>query len=626
MSRPRTLRTAALLAAVGLLAPTAALSPAVASPAPATSPGAVPASFGQPYSDLVAAEAAAQYLIDLLDDGERVGDNAGFTADVAFALISIHGPQAATVTPVVDWLETAAAEYATDNPVGAAKLLLVAAAAGRDGSDFGGVDLPQVIADGMSEDGQYGSFGYAFGQALVITALVRAGEPVPDVAVENMLTYQGENGAFGYYQGEEFVTDTDASGLALVSLAALQDPEARGPLLDVRDWLLEVQTDEGYWEGFSPVNSTGYVSSALDVVGVDDRAATEWMVGQQLPDGGLPNVLDGQTSNLLATAQGALVLGGDSFLSVGVDGIDRVRVEDGTTTLRYDGGDRYETAVRVSWQFDPGVDAVYVARGDSFPDAIAAAAVAGAQGVPLLFTRTDRLPATTVAELGRLAPGEVRVLGGDSAVQDGVVAAAAQAAGADAVRVEGGDRYETAAALAGTPGLDADTVYVATGVDYPDALAAAAVAGAESAPVLLVKTDHVPSATAARLADLAPEEIVLLGGQTAVTPRVEGLLAAVAPVERVEGEDRYDTARLLAGEDAVAEVTVTSGQDWPDALAGSSGAAFAGTPLLLVKSDALPSATADAILALDPGYALVVGGQTAIQQGVLDAIEALGGE
>jgi subtilisin family serine protease len=63
------------------------------------------------------------------------------------------------------------------------------------------------------------------------------------------------------------------------------------------------------------------------------------------------------------------------------------------------------------------------------------------------------------------------------------------------IAVEGGDRYETAAAAAreGWPS-GAKTVLVATGLSFADALSASSLAGAYEAPLLLVKLNEVPAA------------------------------------------------------------------------------------------------------------------------------------
>src|SRR5690606_15332535 len=60
---------------------------------------------------------------------------------------------------------------------------------------------------------------------------------------------------------------------------------------------------------------------------------------------------------------------------------------DSVPVSRVFGDDRYDTAVRLSASLTAPVPVVFVATGLDFPDALAAAAVAGAQGGPLLLTR-----------------------------------------------------------------------------------------------------------------------------------------------------------------------------------------------------------------------------------------------
>ncbi len=67
----------------------------------------------------------------------------------------------------------------------------------------------------------------------------------------------------------------------------------------------------------------------------------------------------------------------------------------------------------------------------------------------LLLTRPCSLPSATAAQLVRVRPAQVTVLGGSSAVCDDVARQAAQAAGGVPVRrPAGGTRFETAAAVA----------------------------------------------------------------------------------------------------------------------------------------------------------------------------------
>ncbi|WP_298891009.1 cell wall-binding repeat-containing protein [uncultured Serinicoccus sp.] len=290
---------------------------------------------------------------------------------------------------------------------------------------------------------------------------------------------------------------------------------------------------------------------------------------------------------------------------------------------RIAGEDRYGTAVLLSRTFAPGVEAVFVATGVDYPDALAAAARAGSIGAPVLLTTSDRLPAATAGELERLDPQEVVVLGGDGAIEDAVVEAIEESARVDARRLAGEDRYATAALVAAEFGT-ADTAYVATGRDYPDALAGAARAGRSDAPVLLVRPDAVPAATAAALTDLGVDEIVLLGGEGVVDDEVETMLEEWGEVTRVAGPDRYATAALLAGADETrAQVFIASGQNWPDALAGAATAGAVDAPMLLVRQDSVPPSTWTTLERLQPALVSVLGGDGAVADDVLEQLRTL---
>ena len=94
-----------------------------------------------------------------------------------------------------------------------------------------------------------------------------------------------------------------------------------------------------------------------------------------------------------------------------------------TTFIRIAGPTRYDTAValaRASFSTSP---TVFLATGGDFPDALAAGAVAGATGAPLLLTRSDRLLEAVAEELVRLAPDRVVVVGSPAAISTSVEAA-----------------------------------------------------------------------------------------------------------------------------------------------------------------------------------------------------------
>ena len=111
------------------------------------------------------------------------------------------------------------------------------------------------------------------------------------------------------------------------------------------------------------------------------------------------------------------IVGGPSVVSWGVQST----IERYWPLVRLAGTDRYATAVAVSQAtFSPGVDVAYIAYGLNFPDALAGAAAAGFRGGPVLLTPTATLNPKTAAELVRLKPKRIVVLGGTSVVSAAV--------------------------------------------------------------------------------------------------------------------------------------------------------------------------------------------------------------
>src|SRR5690606_16448261 len=90
-------------------------------------------------------------------------------------------------------------------------------------------------------------------------------------------------------------------------------------------------------------------------------------------------------------------------------------------------------------------------------------------------------------------------------------------------------------------------------------------------------------------------------------------------VTRLAGPDRYATAAAIAGEfPAGADVVyVASGQNFPDALAGAALAGSQGAPVLLVRSDGIPTATHEALRELFPFRVVVLGGTGSVSTNVL---------
>ena len=165
-------------------------------------------------------------------------------------------------------------------------------------------------------------------------------------------------------------------------------------------------------------------------------------------------------------------------------------------TTRLAGADRYATAAAVSAAtFPSGASVAFVATGADYPDALTAAAAAGGRG-PVLLAGAGGVPHATLFELERLHPSRVVIVGGAVALPPSTAAVIGAALpGAQVTRVEGADRYATAALLSSaTFGAPVPVAYLATGTAFPDALTAAAAAGGRG-PVLLVPSHGLSSAT-----------------------------------------------------------------------------------------------------------------------------------
>lgn len=224
-----------------------------------------------------------------------------------------------------------------------------------------------------------------------------------------------------------------------------------------------------------------------------------------------------------------VVLGGAASVSGAV--VDELR-EYTPSISRISGPDRYAVSAAISAAtFDPGVQAVIIATGEKFADALGGGAAAGATDGPLLLVGSNFLPASVAAEIVRLQPQEVVVLGGPASISESVVQQLRELNGSVS-RLGGADRYEASAALAASRFLGRPPVaYLSTGLNFPDALAGGAPAGsgAHLGPILLTDPNVVSEAVITELERLRPRRIVVLGGPASVSDavrvQIEGLFS-----------------------------------------------------------------------------------------------------
>lgn len=287
------------------------------------------------------------------------------------------------------------------------------------------------------------------------------------------------------------------------------------------------------------------------------------------------------------------------------------------------GADRYATSVEISKATYPAgkVPVVYIATGANYPDALGAAPAAVKQGGPLLLVDPNVLPASVAAEVKRLAPAKIVVVGGTSAVGTAVTAKL-KAIQANVVRVNGVDRFDTSRKLAAFAFGTASSAYIATGANFPDALSAGAAAGSLGAPVILVNgsATSVDAPTVAALRTLKASSATIVGGTSAVSAKLEASLKkAVAAVTRVAGIDRFETSAKInqASFAKASRVFLATGFAFPDALAGAAWAGAVDSPLYVVPSTCVPTLASNAVFAYSAPTVTLLGGPNALGSGVV---------
>jgi putative cell wall-binding protein len=299
---------------------------------------------------------------------------------------------------------------------------------------------------------------------------------------------------------------------------------------------------------------------------------------------------------------------------------------------RIAGANRWDTAAQISARsFEPHPEVAFITTSNSFPDALAAGPAAAEREGPVLLVRQDAIPQSVQEELYRLRAESMIVLGGPDVVSQRVLEKLQDTnyTNGTVTRIAGADRYATAALVSKAtfdPGVP--VVYVATGEHFADALSGAAAAGAAGGPLLLVRPDGIPASTATELDRLDPASIVLLGGTGAISSAVQTQLGTYSTsVVRRSGADRYATAAAVSAAafpDGAPTAFMATGEDYADALAGSSPAGITPGPLLLVERTCVPSPVAAELTRLKVKTLVVLGGTSAVSDAAAGGV-ACGG-
>lgn len=291
--------------------------------------------------------------------------------------------------------------------------------------------------------------------------------------------------------------------------------------------------------------------------------------------------------------------------------------------LRLWGPERIATAIAISQDLwgDQAADMVLLARHDTYPDSLAGGPLGVAGGGPLLLTPSDLLMASTVEEIMRVLPpgGPIVLLGGVAALSEGVAMDLAEL-GYTIHRADGATRYETAVIVANAITASPSTILVADGNTFADALLASSAAPAVGGTVVLTAGTVLPDVVADYLdANVGARWVTVGAAAAAALPNADASIV---------GPDAYATSTLVADAfwPAPVGVAVASGENFPDALAGSAHSGRLGYPLLLSPQAGMTSPVLGWLAQHAPfADAVLYGGEAALSDTVAQQVLAVRG-
>ena len=301
---------------------------------------------------------------------------------------------------------------------------------------------------------------------------------------------------------------------------------------------------------------------------------------------------------------------------------------------RLAGANRVDTALAIAkGSYYGKAKAVVVARSDEFPDALTGSVLAYQKEAPVLLVGRSEEDCQKLIEYlkGYLEPeGTVYILGQTVAVSQYVEDSVKNSGFSNVIRLGGADRYGTAARISEHLGVaQSRPVVIASGQKFPDSLSVSSIAAAQQYPLLIVNPNSIPNEVKEELVRLNPSMVYIIGLQGAVSDQVKNEVAQLTGIGqenilRIGGQDRYESTLAVAQhfDPSGRGISIATGRDFPDALAGSVYSARMQDPLILVEK-VLSAQLSEYIKERKPSDIVIFGGQGAVSPVIEEELKAL---
>lgn len=183
-------------------------------------------------------------------------------------------------------------------------------------------------------------------------------------------------------------------------------------------------------------------------------------------------------------------------------------------------------------------------------------------------------------------------------------------------RYGGQDRYETSIKISQNFNGKSGYAILVSGENFPDALCASPLSKKYDAPIILTTEEGLDDKVVQQLKDFSVSKVFIIG--QSISKEVESDLNSMGiGSERIGGQDRYETAMLIANYVGIKDrIFVVSGDGYPDALSVAPIAATMDIPIILVTKDSIPDIVKNSLKDKEVLYTYVIGSEGVISEAV----------
>lgn len=292
---------------------------------------------------------------------------------------------------------------------------------------------------------------------------------------------------------------------------------------------------------------------------------------------------------------------------------------------RIGGPDRYSVQEQFNAEIpNQSLDYVIVTSGLNFPDALSSGILNNTlNSTTLLIQDRDSIIQAKINEAKRLLKptGRVLIVGGPGSVSLNIENLLKQHFVVE--RIGGKDRISVSVNVANRVNSNPTEIFLTYGLVFSDSLSIVPYATKGNIPIVLQYGAKLNNQVKRYIqAHPSVKKITIVSGTGVIPVSIENELRSlgVTTIERVAGQNRYDTSLLIAKKyfQHSSEVAFSNGYVFADALSGSRFAYKRDMPIILVKEDSAIYQTMQFVNSLNPSNIYFYGGQATVNDTLSD--------